>query len=307
MLFSGLCLLLLANFASASHALLSSWMSRVQDNTLVTQLTIPGLYSIQSTSALYAALEQGIRAIDVRITPQGTDFNLSQDDVPEDAAIALSTVFDKSLQFLRAHPTETLLFIVRSEDFIADDLLEFLYRYRAFVYADDWTDGVAKMKDLRGKIWLITDVDEMEGVAPYVSWEKNSGSTEGVHAQGAYMVEDLQKVPLSSYEDMIESKLRAITNNMKQAFTNLHEMDLFLTYTTMSGNSKYSCEDFMDGIWPSEGLHSQLATFLDQASLSKSTLAGIVIIEWNTDSSELTEKLLQGYLTSAGPLRLQLD
>ena len=77
----------------------------------------------------------------------------------------------------------------------------------------------------------------------------------------------------------------------------------------------------MDGIWPAEGLLTKLSTFLDSAPISKTSRAGIVILEyvcgtslhvtvlmcnsWNNDPATVTMKLLEPWLVSDKPLRLQ--
>lgn len=171
--------------------------------------------------------------------------------------ISLGKVFDKSVQFLQMHQTESIIIVLRSPDSITDELLIFLNRYRDFIVVDDWAQGVPMMEEMRGKIHLITQVEEMDEVAPFVDWKANTKATRGTMGNGTlYYVEDLREriaskskdkadqktetLPLASYEDMVETKLEVITKNLRRAYMSQDVEELYLTYASLQGNSRFS-------------------------------------------------------------------
>lgn len=168
-----------------------NWMSRLSDNTLLSELALPGTHDsstftsylngfVKTQSRTFSQqFKDGIRFFDIRIRHTGNKFALHH------GSVFLDNFFGDFLNqlffFLRDNPTETVFFRLK-EDHDPDDnnnrrlqetLVEYLYEkdiHSKYVNTNDLKKPI-KLKDVRGKFIIVSNMLEFHfyGI-PYGGW-----------------------------------------------------------------------------------------------------------------------------------------
>lgn len=155
----------------------SDWMGSVDGNKRVSELSIPGTHDSLAygkmpvpniaktqTMDLIQQLNSGIRYFDVRVAHEGDHFQLYHGSIR--LGSNLSGVLTTFGEFLKDHPTETVLMRFKQEHTHANDeqMRELFNKYMEefgdlFWNPDESSDrDNPTLDELRGKICLISDV-----------------------------------------------------------------------------------------------------------------------------------------------------
>lgn len=155
-----------------------NWMAQISDTTRVSQMSIPGTHDTMAHRAnllgaditrtqsmsLEQQLQSGIRYLDIRAKYHTSYFQIHHGSV--NTGYHFDDVMMTTKQFLQAHPTETVFMRFKQEQSNAsDDQMEQLFhkyynRYKESFWNPDQSENRynPQMKELRGKIVLISDV-----------------------------------------------------------------------------------------------------------------------------------------------------
>lgn len=158
----------------------AQWMARVSGDKRVSELSLPGTHDTMSikagdiwqnqTMTLMEQLDSGVRVFDMRTRHIGNKFRMHHGFIAQD------TYFDDVLKdidsFLAAHPTETVLFRLRSEYTATDNsrsytetLDEYLLNHGSRLYTDH--DDNPELDDIRGKFVILQEFSGSDYGIPY--------------------------------------------------------------------------------------------------------------------------------------------
>ena len=203
-LFSGM---LCTSMAKADQ---SSWMDRLDDATLITRISIPGTHDSAATgercgtAAIYChtqtysftdQLSKGIRFFDIRIANKDGDLEFHHNIY--DLDINFKDAINSVKEFLSAHPSEFVIFLIKQETWTGDDSLssdEFWELVNKQM--DDfpelfWVDRrVHTVAAARGKIIIMGRDESTHPQGFHVEWEDNTVHDEGHDGELKYVVED---------------------------------------------------------------------------------------------------------------------
>lgn len=215
----------------------TDWMSTISDNRFLSDIAIPGTHDTMAhrgslpfrnivrtqTMSLQQQLESGIRYLDIRLAYKVNHFALHH------GSVALGYRFEDVLNtvqnYLKNHPTETVLMRIKQEHTRASDaemftLFEKYHKKYASLFWDPMTSSNGynpTLKEIRGKIVLLPDVLSIEHGINYRS----------VVVQDEYRLKtnwDLYK------------KWEAIKRHINQANTTGRDF-IFMNYLSGSGGS----------------------------------------------------------------------
>lgn len=167
-LFISLCVLLFTpvNSYAVSN---SNWMSEIDDNKYLSQISIPGthdsaaLYETISNTAkcqnltLDEQFNSGVRYIDIRCRSINDSFAIHHGPVYQH--LNFNDVIDVCTDFLKKNPTETIIMSVKEEYKSSDSEKTFEEIFRSYVEKNKsmWllSDEIPKLGEARGKIVLL--------------------------------------------------------------------------------------------------------------------------------------------------------
>ena len=157
----------------------SAWMSRVDDNAYVSQLTIPGShdsatghgfdgflgafgdsYARTQDKTLTEQWQSGIRSFDLRPCVDGTELRINHGIIP--TQLTLSEAFTTLCGLLDQHPTELAIVIIRHETEGDDNDGSWNTKMQALLSAEPVASHAVnftpllKMSDVRGKILILS-------------------------------------------------------------------------------------------------------------------------------------------------------
>ncbi|MBQ9531080.1 MAG: leucine-rich repeat protein [Eubacterium sp.] len=179
-----------------SEVALSDWMSAIQGNTKLTEITIPGTHDTCAKEFATAniltrifkcqketipeLLEDGVRYLDIRCetskTTHSTKTVHSTSDCYRNGSLYyLDYVFKECYEFLDAHPSETILLQIKEDDgnVGAPNFTEAIYEYihgygqNKYFYGEDYnyhdywylSKSIPTLDEVRGKIVLFNRFD----------------------------------------------------------------------------------------------------------------------------------------------------
>lgn len=154
----------------------ADWMKNIDDDVLISDISIPGTHDSGSAYVQYAfifrcqaltisqQLEAGFRYLDVRLRTDGNDlvFCHSFAFCKENGGLtsknlSLESVLEDIYSFLENHPSETVIFVAKSE-YSDDDIGLFQSTFNSIINknADKWlfSETIPTLGEARGKIVL---------------------------------------------------------------------------------------------------------------------------------------------------------
>lgn len=156
------------------------WMRWLPDVHFISQLTIPGTHEsvattggvtpivsnfvICQTASLTSQLNGGIRFFDIRARVHNGVLAIHHG--PFYQHLAFGDVIDFCQNFLRAHPSETILLKVKQEYSSEPDEV-FVRILLGYIYGRDVfhvSRKIPRLSEVRGKIVLISEVDDVGGL-----------------------------------------------------------------------------------------------------------------------------------------------
>ena len=186
----------------------NSWMTAIDDDTKIAMLTIPGTHDAATstcagpgkcqTLTISGQLEHGVRAFDLRPT---MDNNSTLGNIYHsilDTGVSMGNAMEYFDSFLKAHPGEGIIVIMRYESerqifgSIAEDnyktaMKNFLWDSQIYQARMAAFNKSMTMKDLRGKI-LIISRNDLSPVSTfetaYTQWSHSNSVGEALQIYG---------------------------------------------------------------------------------------------------------------------------
>eukprot|EP01130_Rhizamoeba_saxonica_P011134 TRINITY_DN4610_c0_g2_i1.p1 TRINITY_DN4610_c0_g2~~TRINITY_DN4610_c0_g2_i1.p1 ORF type:complete len:582 (-),score=125.66 TRINITY_DN4610_c0_g2_i1:26-1771(-) len=233
----------------------TNWMSYIDDQKLISQITIPGTHDSGATNGgdafetqdwnISEQLQNGIRYFDIRIRQADDQFYIHHE--AHYMGITLDNVVDYFMEFLNANPSETVLMSLKKEYKPENNHKRFLelLQQKFDDYTDTWkkypsnsnnelfvlNDSISRMADVRKKIVVL---------------KRFSEGNMGINSKIGY--NDMGHVGFVKYQDVfkaygwpgnqestLQSKRHLITQylNMAMIFNDTGD-NLYLNFTNVS-------------------------------------------------------------------------
>ena len=164
----------------------SDWMADLDDGLRLNEIVLPGTHDSATQYVQLAffskcqalsvgeQLEAGYRYLDIRLGLSDEGFrlmhgftNCKTGPLPWDDALCLDAVLEQCYAFLRAHPTETVVFAVKQEHG-SESVTEFETRLNEVLSQNEelWllTDELPTLGEARGKLVLLRRYEDEAGL-----------------------------------------------------------------------------------------------------------------------------------------------
>jgi 1-phosphatidylinositol phosphodiesterase len=166
------------------------WMTRLKDDVLLSQLSIPGTHDTMAffgghavetqTLRLPGQLEAGIRVLDIRCRHMSDEFRIYHGHVSQRRLF--HEVLDMVIEFLRQNPGETVLMRVKEEHHPSGVTRTFQQTFHQRYWVNEkynrwmWqgTSVNPTLGDMRGKIVVLQDFDREASINPRYGIPYNS-------------------------------------------------------------------------------------------------------------------------------------
>ena len=201
------------------------WMSHVNDNVKISQLTIPGTHNTCASNvsvlakcqniSLMEQLNSGIRFIDIRCRHSNDEFILHHGNFKIQCDFEHG-VMGVCVQFLCSNPTETIICLLKPEHMSKNNKVEFDEQFLNYVskYKNYWylNDRIPLMQEARGKIVLLRRFFSRRlplGI-DMSAWRNASTFQVQNHPDFKFSIQD-------EYKLKADQKWASVVNLMKQA------------------------------------------------------------------------------------------
>jgi len=208
------------------------WMAELADGTALHDLSIPATHD---TCALYggdwpttqsrglrAQLEGGVRFIDIRCRHERDAFKIYHGIVDQRLEYG-EGVQQVCLDFLTAHPTETIIISVKKEGDGGGNTKTFEQVFQGYIERSDcaaqWylADALPRLSDVRGKIVLFRrfdsdGLDRVLGLKP-LPWPDNANFE--VANAASFRVQDVWRAPELSDRERKWDRVEALLDEAK--------------------------------------------------------------------------------------------
>lgn len=172
------------------------WMKNIDDDILISDISIPGTHDSGTAHVQYAfifrcqdltiaqQLDAGFRYLDIRLRMDGNDLVFchnfafaKQSAGLSSQTLSLGDVLKDIYSFLDAHPSETVIFVVKSE-YKNEDIELFQATLDSYIKKNEgkWlvTDQIPTLGECRGKIVLYRRFGGMSSdyltIGTYIDW-----------------------------------------------------------------------------------------------------------------------------------------
>lgn len=179
----------------------ASWMKNVDGSNYISEITIPGTHDTAAEFMIVGAfagcqslsipeqLNIGVRFLDIRLKMTDDGFNLVHGLMPcmnpekRYSVLTADIVIKNCLDFLKANPTETILFMIKEDSGNAEDKFFDLF-YEKYI-DENWfcENRVPTLDEARGKIVLLrrcsldeTKYDDTNSGLNFSVWPDQSGT-----------------------------------------------------------------------------------------------------------------------------------
>ena len=241
----------------------SAWMSKINDDTLVNQIVIPGSHDAGTYNMVYLGetqqfdinkqLEMGVRYFDLRVNKIDDNYVIFHSIIN---GVEFLPILESLKEFIINHPTETLLldfqhFNGNSQNDVYNFITEYLFNNNLLVINNSNLSDLEfisnlKLKDARGKC-IIFWGDRSSDFSNYLFLRNNDDcSIDGVSLNSMYLSEYHSKdidylvdngYPL--YFENIESKIKKEGKGIFVLQSQLTDSNLiFGPYSKEKSNSK---------------------------------------------------------------------
>ena len=195
-----------------------NWMSKLDDNTSIRDISIPGshdtmaLYSIADLAGqcqsldLINQLELGVRFLDIRLKEENNKLKAVHGFIDQKATFSYIT--NTIEKFLNNHPSEFIFMSIKEEAAATNSNISFeeaLLNYlNNDIYLKDTRTVPDKLSSIRGKVILLSRYSNSSiGIASYDNWKDSSSFTmedSDIYVQDKYQIED----KLTKQEEIIK-------------------------------------------------------------------------------------------------------
>ena len=251
----------------------AEWMGNVDDDVLLSEIQIPGTHDSGSRYAelpyvmrcqllsIGEQLDAGFRYLDIRLKPEeeGLAFYHSFAKCktgmqPGADILTLDMTLAEIYDFLEEHPTETVVFVVKSEDGQAD-IKDVQNRFNTYVQKnpDKWllTDEVPKLGDARGKIVLFRRYDDEAGLGANdgiaLGWDDQGGEAAIEDAVVLENNEGVQLLVQDRYRYGIDEKLEVLNAGLELASEHENENMVRINFLSTTGPTVFSHPENISG------------------------------------------------------------
>lgn len=184
------------------------WMSKVDDNALITELSIPGTHDSGATRSIFdvsgkcqdtsieTQLNIGVRFFDMRLQLVEDDFRVVHSFV--DQKLEFEDVLEDMVDFIEHHNKEFLIMSIKEEaDSInakrsfEEELLDELEEYKDIICYDNSLPTT--LKETRGKIYILSRFNTSIGIQAYVGWQDSTSfELNNMYIQDNYCISDVE-------------------------------------------------------------------------------------------------------------------
>ena len=195
-----------------------SWMSKVNDETAITELSIPGTHDSGATRSIFdvsgkcqdtsikTQLNIGVRFFDMRLKLVEDDFHVVHSFV--DQKLEFEDVLEDMTDFIKMHKSEFLIMSIKEEADSVDAtmsfeeaILEEFEEYKDIICFDNSLPE--KIKDARGKIYILSRFNTSIGIPAYFGWQDSTSFELGnLYIQDNYCINDVE-VKMKDIKDTI--------------------------------------------------------------------------------------------------------
>ena len=184
------------------------WMSKVDDNALITELSIPGTHDSGATRSIFdvsgkcqdtsieTQLNIGVRFFDMRLQLVEDDFRVVHSFV--DQKLEFEDVLEDMVDFIEHHNKEFLIMSIKEEaDSInakrsfEEELLDELEEYKDIICYDNSLPKT--LKEARGKIYILSRFNTSIGIQAYAGWQDSTSfELNNMYIQDNYCISDVE-------------------------------------------------------------------------------------------------------------------
>ena len=261
----------------------TNWMSKINDNTKITDLSIPGshdsgaLHSIADVSGkcqdlnIQSQLNIGVRFFDIRLKLKNNQLDIVHSFV--DQNLKFIDILKDMINFIKENNSEFLIISIKKES----DTINSKYSFEEAVFNLLSNDNMIQfdnklpetIKEARGKIYIISRFETNIGIPAYNNWlDSTSFELNDLYIQDNYCINDL------------ETKKQDISNTLELSNQNNY---LYLNYT--------SC--YLENAFPPTYAGSSALTINPWLIKSLDKIKGHGILTSDFVTKELTHKIIE--------------
>ena len=185
----------------------NAWMEKVDDNTLIRSMSIPGTHDSGATHSIAdvsgkcqelsinSQLKIGVRFFDLRV--QLYDDNLEIAHGPVRQKLNFDEVMSTLSKYIKENPSEFLLISLKEEnspynstkDFI-EELMKVINEHNDIICFDNTLPST--LKEARGKIYILSRCNLGVGIEAYYGWRDSTSFELGeLFVQDNYCISDI--------------------------------------------------------------------------------------------------------------------
>jgi 1-phosphatidylinositol phosphodiesterase len=223
----------------------ADWMAALEDSTPLSAIVIPGTHDSATRNVQFAIfgkcqakdiagqLEAGFRYLDIRLALNGDSLklvhgfaNCRTGPMPWSEVLSLDAVLEDCYAFLDAHPTETILFVVKQEKKEEPtDQIQGILSDTISKDPERWllTDTIPTLGEARGRLVLLRRYEDEAGLGKeagiYIGWAEQRGHKVLTDHAAREDKDGFTLWVQDRFEYPVEEKWTAFTTAMKEAQT----------------------------------------------------------------------------------------
>jgi 1-phosphatidylinositol phosphodiesterase len=180
-----------------------NWMSKVNGDTLINQLSMPGTHDSGATHSIFdvsgkcqddsisSQLNMGVRFLDLRLQARNNTFHIVHDFV--DQGLTFDSVLKDCVNFVKNNDSEFLLLSIKEEyspvntdKWFDELLLEYINQYPDIIKKDKSLPQT--LEECRGNIYILSRFNTTEfGIEAHYGWQDNTSfEMNGIFVQDHY-------------------------------------------------------------------------------------------------------------------------
>ncbi len=239
------------------------WMGRLDDGMQLSEVVLPGTHDAATRSVQLAyitrcqsltiaeQLDAGFRYLDIRLAANSDKLklmhgftNCTKSGWPWAASLYLDDVLSDCYAFLKAHPTETIVFAVKQE-YGSETPAEFETLLSAYIEQnpDAWllTDCIPTVGEARGKIVLTRHYEDDSMPVPTVGlpcyWQTQNGHDDVTQNAASHLNGTYTLIVQDRYEYDAPDKLNAFRKGLEVAQAD--ETHLSISFLSTKGSGAF--------------------------------------------------------------------
>lgn len=186
----------------------NAWMKEVDDNTLITNMSIPGTHDSGATHSIFdvagkcqdlsikTQLTIGVRFLDLRLQLVNNEFKIVHSFV--DQKLKFTSVLKDICNFIKQNNSEFLIISIKEEaeskkstKGFEEALLQELNNYQDIISYDELPKT---LKEARGKIYILSRYNEATiGIKAYSGWQDSTSFLlRDIYVQDNYAVDNVE-------------------------------------------------------------------------------------------------------------------